>query len=499
MKDVIKEKRQTITRKYQIYPILKDIDESLSEEEKKARTHEEVNRVYTYIRDGMKDQNLAMNQYISALYMAKQMEISSDDRKELYHLYSRISESKKGSAYEKSIQFPKGLPTASSLAQKVRQDFDNACKKGLMYGKISLPTYRDKNPLLIHVDWIRLRSTNPHKDFGIYHDYKNHNEFLDALKHGKPDIYIKFAHEITFQFVFGNYKKSYEMRSVFQQIFEENYLVQGSSIQFDKSGKKIILNLSLSIPIQEHKLDEDTVVGVDLGINIPAVCGLNNDIYSRCYIGNKEDFLHMRTKIQAQKRRLQRDLKNISGGHGRKKKLAKLEQIGAYERNWVKTYNHKFSHDVVKFAIDNNAKYINIEDLSGYDKDEFVLRNWSYYELQSQIEYKAKIHGIEVRKINARYTSQVCSFCGHYDKSNRETQADFVCKNPECKMYREENNKEKNTGKVNADFNASRNIAKSTLFIDKKSKKMSADELMKQTRKYYSIPDEKDKEKEMKK
>jgi transposase len=80
------------------------------------------------------------------------------------------------------------------------------------------------------------------------------------------------------------------------------------------------------------------------------------------------------------------------------------------------------------------------------------LRNWSYYQLQQFIEYKAKKYGIEVRKVNPYHTSQICSKCGHWEERQRDRQDHFLCK--ECGY------------EVNADFNASRNIAKSTNFVD---------------------------------
>ena len=69
--------------------------------------NDEVNRVYSYIKEGTISQNKAMNQYMSALYLAELNEISKDDRNELNQLYSRISNSKKGSAYSQDIIFPK--------------------------------------------------------------------------------------------------------------------------------------------------------------------------------------------------------------------------------------------------------------------------------------------------------------------------------------------------------------------------------------------------------
>lgn len=423
-----------LTRKIQLFPV---------------GDKEEIDRVYKYLRDGIFNQNKAMNQYISALYVSTIEEISKEDRKELNNLYGRISSSKKGSAYTEDIQFPKGLPTSSSLGQKVRQDFSKSCKDGLLYGKVSLPTYRKDNPLLIHVDWIRLKSTNPHQNNGIYHNYESHTEFLDHLYSKDLDIFIKFANEITFKMILGNPHKSYGLRSEIKEIFEENYKVCGSSIQID--GKKIILNLSMEIPKKEVELDENTVVGVDLGVAVPAVCSLNNSDYIRQSIGSKDDFLRVRTQLQSQRRRMQKALSTTSGGHGRSKKLKSLDKLKDRERNFVKTYNHYVSKNVVDFAVKNNAKYINVEDLSGFNSSQYILRNWSFYELQQFITYKAAKYGIEVRKVNPYHTSQICSCCGHWEEGQRIDQSHFVCKN--C------------GAELNADFNASRNIAKSIDFV----------------------------------
>ena len=132
------------------------------------------------------------------------------------------------------------------------------------------------------------------------------------------------------------------------------------------------------------------------------------------------------------------------------------------------------SKRVVDFAIKNNAKYINIEDLSSVKKnrdkkDESqkqnkVLNNWTYYMLAEYITYKAGMNGIEVRKVNPMYTSQTCHCCGNLEKGQRVSQAEFICKNPDCREY----------NKVqNADFNAARNISMSTDFVKEKKTKVA--------------------------
>lgn len=438
-----------ITRKMQLIPI---------------GDKEEIDRVYTYLREGINAQNMAMNQYMSALYSTMMMDISKDDRKELNKLYSRVSTSKLGSAYDESIKFAKGLRTTAFISHKIKQDFDNAIKKGLQYGKISLPSYRANNPLLISADFIRLRSTNPYRDNGLYHGYQSHQDFLNHLYNKDLELFIKFVNRITFKVILGSPHKSAEIRSVFKNIFENYYYIKGSSIQID--GKKIILNMSIEIPKQKVELDENVVVGVDLGLATPAVCALNTNDYVRKSIGSYDDFVRVRTQIQNQRRRLQSSLKMSNGGHGRKKKMKPMGKFAKYEKHWVQTYDHQVSKQVIDFALQNKAKYINLEDLSSFGKNQlrssFLLANWSYYQLQQYIKYKAEKYGIIVRFINPYHTSQICSYCGHFEEGQRIKQAEFICKNPECKNFNK---------KINADFNAARNIAMSTNFVENKIKK----------------------------
>lgn len=436
-----------LTRKYKLIPV---------------GDKEEVNRVYTCLRKDMEMQCKAMNQYMSDLYVAQILEASKEDRKELNNLFGRIATSKKGSAYTNDIVFTKGLDILSMAKRKVSEDFGNAMKKGLMYGRISLPTYRQDNPLLIRPDFVRLRSLSL-KDYGIYHKYDSPMDLINGLeKDTNPEVYIKFPNGITFKIVFGNPHKGREQRKVFENIFSETYKVCGSSMGIDKN-RKIILNLCLEVPKQEHKLDENVIVGVDLGQAIPAMCGLNNNYQIREKIGDKESLLHVRNQMRAKRERLQENLQFSKGGHGRKEKLKALDRLKDRERHFVQTYNHKVSSRVIDFALRHNASQINIEDLSGFGKDKNgnveelkkkILSEWSYYELQNYITYKAQLHGIVVKKVNPAYTSQTCSCCGQ--RGIRLSQSEFMCQNPDCKCHTL-------YGKyINADFNAARNIAMST-------------------------------------
>ena len=425
---------------------------------------EERDRVWKCLREGIENQNKAMNQYMSALYMASIEDISKEDRQELNRLYSRIAKSKKGSAYDLSIEFFPGLPTASDLKQKVSQDYWNAVKKGLLYGAISLPTYRKNNPLLVHVDYVRLRKLSKH-GMGMYHNYNSHTEFLEHLHKTDLEIFIKFAGKVTWKLILGNPHKSRFLREELKQIFEENYHIQGSTIGIENN--KIILNLCMDIPKKQTELKDGIIVGVDLGVKNTAVCALNDDSdfpNKSNFIGDGGMFIQQRNRMKKERGKIYSSIKyGSSGGHGRKRKLKTLDKFKKREKNFAKTYNHKVSKEIVDFAINNHASEIHMEDLSGFGKSDMknpdkqkLLGVWGYYQLQQDITYKAAQYNIKVKKIESKYTSQTCSFCG--ERGERRTRDDFYCINDKCKKYE---------CRLDADWNAARNIAFSTKFTIK--------------------------------
>ena len=161
--------------------------------------------------------------------------------------------------------------------------------------------------------------------------------------------------------------------------------------------------------------------------------------------------------MKSRRRSLYKSLSLVKGGKGRKKKLQAINSLRDKERNFAKTYNHQLSYKIVKFAKDNKCEFINLEYLTKDGFENRILSSWSYYELQNMIEYKAEREGIKVRYVDPAYTSQTCSKCGHVDKENRPTQAKFKCVN--CGL------------ELNADHNASINIARSDNFVNKKKKK----------------------------
>lgn len=277
------------------------------------------------------------------------------------------------------------------------------------------------------------------KDFPLLFMSKS----IRNIKIDEQDISFEFF-SIPFKFKFGRDKSN--NRDIVNKIITGQYQMSDSSFKF--VDNKLFMFLVVKIPNNNKNLDPNNALGVDLGIVTPAYVSVNTNKHFRQGIGNVESFLHTRLAIQKQRRNISKNLKYTNGGKGRNKKIQKLDSLGTKERNFAKTMNHTISKEIINAAIKNNCGTINIEDLSGIGKNEknsFILRNWSYYELQSMIKYKAKQVGITVNLINPKYSSQRCSKCGHIHEDNRITQSNFNCQN--CGF------------EDNADYNASKNIS----------------------------------------
>ena len=215
----------------------------------------------------------------------------------------------------------------------------------------------------------------------------------------------------------------------------------------------------LLLPVKDVQetvsLKSDLSVGVDLGVSVPAYVALSKGKAHKA-IGSIDDFLRVRLQMQRRRKKLQVGMMNTAGGHGCKKKLAAGKILSDKERNFAKTYNHMISRRVVDFAIKHKAGTIKLESLKGFgrggdeakeEEQKFILRNWSFFELQTMITYKAKRAGIDVIMIDPYHTSQICSSCEHFESGQRLGR-EFICKS--C------------GSKLNADHNAAINISQST-------------------------------------
>lgn len=303
--------------------------------------------------------------------------------------------------------------------------------KDIIKGSKSIPEYKSNQPLALHNDCIRLK-------------FENSTFFFSIGLFNK-----KFASDngISTSLLFKAIVKDKSQKTILERCFDGIYHISASSLIYDKKKKMWCINLCYGF---EHKttscLEKDKILGVDLGVKKPIVASVYGDL-SRFVVDGGE-IEHIRKSIESRRRSMLEQGKWCGEGrigHGRKTRLLPLEKIGDKISRCRDTVNHKYSKALIDYAISKGCGTIQMEDLKGISKDRTFLKNWSYFDLQKKIEYKAKEKGIEVVYIAPKYTSQRCSKCGYIHTENRPEQAVFKCMS--CGF------------EGNADYNASQNIS----------------------------------------
>lgn len=174
-------------------------------------------------------------------------------------------------------------------------------------------------------------------------------------------------------------------------------------------------------------------LGVDLGI-VHLATTSDGDTFTG------ETVERVRQRHHRNRQRLQR-----RGTRGTKKRLRRL---AGREARFRRHENHRISKRLVALAK-GTGRGIALEDLKGIrTRTESRLRKrqrarhtgWAFHQLRAFIEYKARLAGVSVVLVDPRYSSRTCSRCGHCEKANRNSQAEFSCKR--CGLT------------MNADYNA---------------------------------------------
>ena len=158
-------------------------------------------------------------------------------------------------------------------------------------------------------------------------------------------------------------------------------------------------------------------IGVDLNTTGHCLVAANPKTGKVIKLGKQANHLHQKYKYLRKK--LQK-----------KKKYKAVKKLKNKESRIIRDLNHKISSKLIKEAKYKNAGII-LEDLKEIRKTaktskkfRYALNSWSFYQLKTFIEYKAKLHGIPVVKIDPRYTSQQCSKCGLLGERKRKV---FKC------------------------------------------------------------------------
>lgn len=216
--------------------------------------------------------------------------------------------------------------------------------------------------------------------------------------------------------------------------------IQGQADLIYRQGT-FYLAVTLEMPERPPDVPQATL-GVDLGI-----VNLATDSDGETFSGAAVE--RVRVRMNTLRAALQ-----SKGTRSAKRHLRRLRH---HEHRFHRNTNHVISKQIVAKAKANHQG-IALEDLRHIRSrtDSTVRRSqrhrhasWAFAQLRTFLSYKAAMAGVRLHLVDPRNTSRTCSVCGHCEKANRKSQAEFVCQS--CGFA------------ALADWNAAVNISRATV------------------------------------
>lgn len=199
--------------------------------------------------------------------------------------------------------------------------------------------------------------------------------------------------KIPFRTYLGN--DFYDKRLLLKRTIEGTVKLCSSSLTLKKN--KIFLLAAFRIEKEKIKTNETVLAEASLSMEHPITVKINKYQYT---IGTKDEFLYRRLAIQSARQRAQKNAAYNKGGKGRKRKLKNLEQFQEMEKNYVSSRMHLYSRRLIDICIKHQVSdllLVNQQESEAIAKEEqFILRNWSYFNLKEKISYKAARVGINI-------------------------------------------------------------------------------------------------------
>ena len=327
----------------------------------------------------------------------------------------------------------------SNMAQQILKEVDESfksffallklAKNGQYNGKIKLPNYLDKDGFTtLVIGFVRL------KDDMLIVPYSN------SFRKAHKEIAIKLPSVLKD-------KKIKEIRIIPKQhsrYFEIQYTYEIEEIQ--------------------RELNENNVLGIDLGIDNLCTCVTNTGasfiIDGRKLKSINQYYNKINAKLQSIK-----DKQKIERTTLRQKRITRKRnnRINDYLSKAARTIvNYCLNNDIRKLVLGYNEDFQRNSNIGSINNQNFV--NIPYGKLRDKLIYLCKLYGIEFKLQEESYTSKASFFDGDeipiYDKENLQEYV-FSGKRIKRGLY------QTSTGKlINADCNGALNILRKSKVVD---------------------------------
>lgn len=233
-----------------------------------------------------------------------------------------------------------------------------------------------------------------------------------------------------------------------EYLLNEDYEFRMSTVQYDRPTESFYLHARMrrvERDEQEQSTTDSsdakhrTVLGIDLNVD-----GSLAVTSTGAFIGNADEMNHRRREFEKTRGSMQQT--------GTRSAHLSIQSMNDREHRWMQDELHRASNRILDEARDHDCTHVafeNLTDIRNRMAGAKRFHAWAFRRLCQYVEYKAEMSGIEVAQVSPAYTSQRCSSCGFTHENNRRSKHQFVC--------------QKCAYQLNADYNASKNIARKLL------------------------------------
>ncbi|WP_299236417.1 RNA-guided endonuclease InsQ/TnpB family protein [Natronomonas sp.] len=199
--------------------------------------------------------------------------------------------------------------------------------------------------------------------------------------------------------------------------FSDEYETTGAELHYTNGNWMLHIHCKKEVesdtPEQDATENQQTVLGVDLGVNNLAVASTGT-------FWTGDEFDHWRREYEKRRGDLQE--------HGTRWAHETMQGVGRKEEGRFKITLHRISNELVAEARDHECSVIAFEDLTDIRERTGASwgHKWAFNRLYEYIEYKATAYDIEVDQVPPKNTSRRCSTCGFTHPDNREGE-EFDC------------------------------------------------------------------------
>jgi len=232
-----------------------------------------------------------------------------------------------------------------------------------------------------------------------------------------------------------------------EYLLNTDYEFRMSTLQYDRSTESFYLHARMRGTTEGHEQStaassdakHRTVLGVNLNVD-----GSLAVTSTGAFIGNADEMNHRRREFEKARGSMQQT--------GTRSAHLSIQSMDDREHRWMRDELHRASNQILDEAREHECTHIAFENLTDIRERMAGAKRfhaWAFRRLYEYVEYKAEILDIVVEQVSPAYTSQRCSKCGFTHETNRRSKHQFVCQ--KCGY------------ELNADYNASKNIARKLL------------------------------------